>query len=153
MPITEKLLLYDNLSSLICALYTLSGNSKLFKKLNLKGEILLCISKNDPFSSDLEKLNEFYKLLNSSSLRRFVFILLKPILDKSYFSFSSSKDNDIIKKKNYKEESILLKKYLRKFKYNYYYYFYYQTGNFGNLPTDREMNLSAIKLLFFIVGI
>ena len=50
-------------------------------------------------------------------------------------------------------KSFLLKKYLRKFKHNYRNYFFYKNGNFNNVPTEKEMNTSAIKYLFLLTGI
>ena len=137
----------------MCSLYTLSENNKLFKKFNLKNDLFLNINKEDHFTYKIGNFYEFEKLLNSLSLRRFAFRLIKPVLSKTYFSFSSLKEKETIKKKLYKKETILLKKYLQKFKYNYYHYFYYQKGNFENFPKEKEMNLAAIKLLFLIVGI
>ena len=130
-----------NASSLVCCLYTLSNKNKFFKKLNLKKDIFLNINnKNDYFLADLENFNEFYKLLNKLSLRIFAYKLIRPLVNKNSVQ-------DIW------EDAILFKKYLQKFKYNYRLYFFYQNGNYHRLPTDEEMNMLAIKSLFFIVGI
>lgn len=151
MSALQELLLETNLSSLICSLYTLSGNNKFFQKLALKNDIFFCIKNKDHFSRNGETFTEFYKLLNNPSLRRFAFILIKPVLDNTFVSFSSIEEITT-QKKNYREETILLKKYLYKFKYNYYY-FYYQKGDYENLPTEKEINIAAIQVLFLIVGI
>lgn len=143
MPIPKKLLLEIDLSSLICSLYTLSETNQLFKKLDLKNDIVTYINYKDYF-------HELYQLLNNTSLRRFVFKLLKPILNNTYLKNSSIKTQDNINI-IYKEETVLLQKYLKKFKHNYYYY--YQNENFENSSTEKEINLSALKSLFLIVGI
>lgn len=128
--------------SLICCLYTLSSRNKFLKK-KLKKDIYLYINRRkDYVSADLEQFDELYKLLNSLSLRRFAYRLIKPLplVDKSNVQ-------DIC------DETVLLKKYLRKFKYNYRLYFFYKSGNHELLPTDKEVNMLAIKSLFFLVGI
>ena len=153
MSVSKKLLLGTNLTSLICTLYTLSEDNRLFKKLNLKNDIFPCINNEDHFYRDEEIFFKFSLLLNDSSLRRFAFKLIKPIFNRTYFPSSSFKNNSNGKNKIYKEEGVLLRKYLRKFKYNYYYYFYNQKLDSGTLSTEKEINLTAIKLLFLIVGI
>ena len=128
-------------SSLICCLYTLSNRNGFFKKLNLKKDIYLHIdSKKDHFSAESEQLDELYKLLNKPSLRRFAYRLIKPLTNKNSIQNNSG-------------EITLLRKYLQKFKYNYRLHFFYRNGNYELLPTDKEMNMSAIKSLFFLVGI
>ena len=129
-----------NSSPLICCLYTLVNRNTLLKE-NLKKDIFLHVnSKKDNFSADVKQLDELYKILNNLSLRRFAYRLIKPLVSK----------NNV---EDINDETSLLKKYLRKFKYNYRLYFFHQNDNYELLPTDKEINMSAIKSLFFIVGI
>lgn len=129
-----------NPSPLICCLYTLANRNKFLKE-NFKKDIFLHVnSKKDHFSADVKQLGELYKILNNLSLRRFAYRLIKPLVSKNNVEDIS-------------DETALLKKYLRKFKYNYRLYFFHQNDNYELLPTDKEINMSAIKSLFFIVGI
>ena len=129
-----------NPSPLICCLYTLANRNKFLKE-NFKKDIFLHVnSKKDHFSADVKQLGELYKILNNLSLRRFAYRLIKPLVSK----------NNV---EDINDETSLLKKYLRKFKYNYRLYFFHQNDNYELLPTDKEINMSAIKSLFFIVGI
>ena len=145
MSTPNKLVNSIELSVLICSLYTLYQNNRLFKKLILKNDLYLSLNSKDHFSNKEEIFTDLYTLLNNVSLRRFVFKLLKPIFKAGSFSKTA---NEISK-----NETFLLKKYLNKFKHNYYHYFFYQTNNFDNTLTEREINLYAIKILFLIVGI
>ena len=129
-----------NPSPLICCLYTLANRNKFLKE-NFKKDIFLHVnSKKDHFSADVKQLGELYKILNNLSLRRFAYRLIKPLVSKNNVEDIS-------------DETALLKKYLRKFKYNYRLYFFHQNDNYELSPTDKEINMSAIKSLFFIVGI
>ena len=129
-----------NPSPLICCLYTLANRNKFLKE-NFKKDIFLHVnSKKEHFSADVKQLGELYKILNNLSLRRFAYRLIKPLVSKNNVEDIS-------------DETALLKKYLRKFKYNYRLYFFHQNDNYELLPTDKEINMSAIKSLFFIVGI
>ena len=145
MSTPNKLVNSIELSVLICSLYTLYQNNRLFKKLILKNDLYLSLNSKDHFSNKEEIFTDLYTLLNNVSLRRFVFKLLKPIYKTGYFSKTAKEIS--------KKETFLLKKYLSKFKHNYYHYFFYQTNNFDNTLTEREINLYAIKILFLIVGI
>ena len=99
-----------------------------------------------------------YKLINKISLRRFVYLLLKPlIISPSLWNF---KENQLFipklstsKFQTFYEDATLLKKYLQKFKYNYRLYFFCQNGNYEVLPTDKELNMFGIRSLFFLIGI
>jgi hypothetical protein len=137
---SEKFSLIINSNSLICCLYTLSNRKKNLKR-NLKKDIYLHTnSKRNYFLADLKQLDELSKLLNNLALRRFAYRLIKPLVNKTNIY-------DIC------DETILLKKYLRKFKYNYHLYFFCQNVNHEFWSTDKEINMSAIKSLFFLVGI
>ena len=129
-----------DLSYLICSLYTLSEYNILFKELNLKNTIFLNINNEENNLNYIEDIDKLYKLLNSSSLRRFSIILLNPLLQKSNLNEISN-------------ETALLKKYLRKFKYNYFKYFYRKYENIGHSPTSKEVNTYSLKILFLLAGI
>lgn len=134
---TKKLTVKIDLNYLICSLYTLSEYHILFKELNLKNTMFLNTNDDENY---IETIGKLYKLLNSSSLRRFSIILLNPILQKSNLNEISN-------------ETALLKKYLRKFKYNYFKYFYRQYENVGRAPTPKEINIYSLKVLFLLAGI
>ena len=152
MEISKKTKFKFNLSSLLCGLYTLSENDKFFKKVSLKNDIFLNINSNDYFSPELVNWHNFTKLLNKLSLRRFSYNLLKPVLTANYIDLALNNNNEGRTKECY-EEIILFRKYLRKFKYNYRSYFIEQSRNFNNLPSDKELNTSAIDVLFLFSGI
>lgn len=145
MSTPNKVLNHIELSFLICSLYTLYQNNRLFKNLNLKTDLYLSLNSRDHLSNKEQTFSDLYDLLNNKSLRRFVFKLLKPVFKKECFSNTKNKIS--------KEEEILLKKYLNRFKHNYYHYFFYQNNNFNNALKEKEINLYAIKVLFLIVGI
>ena len=141
-----------NLRSLICSLYTLCEQHKIFLKINLKTDIFLDINNGDRFYTEAKIFPELDCLVNQPSLRRFSYHLLKPILNSADFEFLYKVENKIVRKEIY-NETILLKKYLQKFNYNYRRYFIYQSSNPESTPTDKEMNVYAIKILFLLVGI
>jgi hypothetical protein len=145
-PINIKVL------SLVCSLYTLFENHKIFGKLNLKNDIFLDICYENRFFVQSKNFHELYDLLNDASLRRFSYHLLKPLINKNYFLFTYNIQNIVVNKENYTEK-IFLKKYLRKFNYNYRKYFLVENINIENTPTDREINTNAIEILFLLAGI
>ena len=134
-------------SLLLCSLYNLCENNTLFKRFNIRNDIFLNVNNEDIISNNNELSTNVYALINKKSLRRFVFRLLKPLISQpnllEYFPVTGeSKDN-----------VELLGKYLRKFKYNYYLYFSDQTVAQRKYLTEKELNSSAIKILFLLVGI
>ena len=149
MRILKKPLQSFNLNILICSLYTLSGNHKVFKKFNLQNDIYLDNKNVKHFSNQIKNFDDFEELLKSSWLKQFSLYLLEPFYNPQ-FGFDSK--TEIVNKKIY-EETTLLKKYLQKFKRNYHYYFFYKNGNYENLPTNKEINTYAIEYLFFLAGI
>ena len=134
-------------SSIICSLYTLSESQEVLTILNLQSGISPNIKNDGSFSDDFLT---FYKLINNPVIRGFSYYLIKPILGKKYVSLLS---RNIAIKKIICKNTIPLKKYLRKFRYNYCRYFFSQNENFDNYPTEKEMNMYAIKSLFFLAGI
>ena len=141
-----------HLRTLTCCLYTLSENHTVFKKFKVKNDVLLNRYKKDYLFSNKESLQELFDLLNNSSLRKFAFRLLKPLLNKDFFSESGIKKCRTLQKEFY-DELTLLKRYLRKFKYNYYRHFSLPNGNYDYFSSEKEINTFAIKLLFLIVGV
>lgn len=140
-----------DLKIVVCGLYTLLENDGFFKKINFKKDVAFNVSKKDYFSSNSENFYEFKMLLNNSSLRHFAFRLLKPLLNKKNSS-RSIQDKKVMQNEFY-QEVILLKKYLRKFKYNYYRFFYFQNISPSYSITEKGTNTAAIKFLFLLVGI
>ena len=141
-----------NLSSLLCGLYTLSENDQFFKKISLKNDIFISINNNDYFSTIVENCYEFTKLLNKASLRRFSYSLVKPILTENYIKHPLTTKNNEWANDCY-SEIILLKQYLRKFKYNYRAYFVEQGENFYNVLSEKELNTYGLHTLFLLSGI
>ena len=154
MPIKLKsrLDLDINEKFLLCTLYTLSESQKIFKNLNLTTDLYLDNNNYSTFSINIKNLHEVCNLLNKTSLRTFSYILINPLLKLKNLAVVSSSKN-IFKDKEVYNDKILLKKYLIRFKYNYYRYFCSQNENWKDLPTDKELNLSAIILLFLITGL
>jgi len=133
------------LSFLICTLLTLAPTDKFFQKINLKRDILLGGEKYDYILTNFES---FYACLNKVSVRRFAYILIRPILfEKEIYS------QEMNVKKEFYSQALLLKKYLKKFKFLYKYYFFLDEGNINLNLTDKEINLFAISSLFLLVGI
>lgn len=152
IKLSDELLLNVNLSYLNCSLYTLFENNKIFKTFNLKTNILLDINNTDYFFYSDQNFPEFYKTLNKQSLRRFAYVLIKPLRKLDYYPFLSNSSDTKFKEENYKEIN-LLKAYLRKFKFHYRRHFFYQNWNYETLPAPKEMNSMAIKALFVLTGV
>lgn len=148
----QNILLNTNSSYIICTLYTLISKDKIFKKLNLKKETYLKLNNDNNLFIPKENIKDLYILLNTPALRRFAYNLAKPLINSPSQLIISTKKGNPLPQENY-NEIILLKKYLRKFKYNYRRYFFSQGENYDNFPTDKEINMSAIKILFLIIGI
>jgi len=152
MQILKKQLLDVNLQALICSLYTLFENHEIFLKMNLRTGIVLDKNNGHCFCTKIEIFQELNCLLNKPSLRRFSYHLLEPILNPNSFLIFSEIENRIVGKEIF-DETILLKKYLRKFNYNYRRYFLYQNSSSESSPTTKEINVYAVKILFLLVGI
>jgi hypothetical protein len=149
MQILKNHLNNINLNYLLCGLYTLSGNHRFFKKLNFTSHIYIDKNEIDDFYSG--NIYDFYTLLDKSTSRRFAFQLIKPFLKKNYLIKTSHIENKIVNIDTI-QETILLKRYLKKFKYNYYRYFFCKNVKL-NSPTSKEVNMAAIELLFLLLGI
>ena len=152
MTIPEKLIPDVNLSFLICSLYTIHETEEIFKQQNLKKSVYFYSYLNEDFSVDIDYLQKTYKMLNRVSLRRYSYFLMKPLLNFKKSALKSTINNGSLGK-DIDNSTIFLKKYLKKFKYNYNRYFIRQNINNENLPTNKEINECAIKLLFVFAGI
>jgi len=133
---------------IICCLFTLASSNQLFRNIDLKKDIYLGIGGGNYLLSNVENFTELSTLLNKSSLRQFAYFLLKPFLSKQNFSFQDRNKNTELT-----EQTIVFKKYLKKFKYFYKRYFFVKNENYNLLPTEKEMNLFATESLFFVLGI
>ena len=102
MQILKKKLLKVNNNVLICGLYTLYGNDKIFKKYNLKKDLYIDVKNIEYCSDNVKKAYELYKLLSKTSIKHLAFELLNPFL--KTFPTSSSV-NLKIKNRNKKGRS------------------------------------------------
>lgn len=153
MALQKKLKFDVNLEYVFCGLYTLSEFDSFFQKLNLKTNNFLS-NKNEIIElTNLKNFSELENVLNNRDLRIFSYILLTPLRKKEYFNPPFS--NTGILDEEICDEIILLKRYLRKFKYTYFKYFNCQTGapHPFYTPTVKELNFVAIKFLFLLIGI
>ena len=140
--------LEGKLNFLICTLYTLLAEDKIFKDLNMGDNIYLRATKNTLLSNKIKNFNDFYSLINNLTIRRFAYILIRPILLEKYeISAYTMKNVEL------REDTILLKKYLVKFRFNYNRYFVYNIEQDNNLMASKEINSLAIESLFFLTGI
>ena len=138
------LLLIINFRFVFCALYTLSTNNIIFKKLYLENSTVPNIKNLSDFSSSNEKVSS---LLNNPLLRSFTYSMAYPFLRNNYSFLLVKGDIKQLNKNGY------LKKYLKKFKCNYHRYFSYRDRRYPNIATDKEINMYAIKMLLLITGI
>ena len=140
-----------NFGLLICTLYTIVEDNNIFKNVSIKSDIFLNIKKREQLTTNREILQELCTLINKSSLRKFAYLLIKPILTSTNSSTTfNTTEKNVQKNEN---EKILLKKYLRRFQYNYRRYFLYKNRDYENSPANKEINTYAIKTLFLLAGI
>ena len=151
MNITEKLGSDLSLKYILCGLYTLSEFDGVFQKLNLQNILFRNTYNKNSSLINFKTFSEFYSILNNRDLRIFSYILLKPLRNDKCL-YPSSKEKEIIEEEIY-EGVVLLQRFLRKFKYTYFKYFYYQNEKADIIPTVKELNTSAAKFLFLLVGI
>lgn len=141
-----------DLDFLKCGLYTLLTTHKIFKNLNIKDDVYIENNSNNYLFTDVKIINKFSNLLNKPTIKGFAYYLLKPLFKTTTFLTFSKLENQSQNRKE-EDEVILLKKYLKKFKYNYSRYFIYPNSNYKNVFTEKELNMYAIKFLFLIVGV
>ena len=89
---------------------------------------------------DLDSDNEFYNLLNKNSLRRFSYLLIRPIINSDFLSGSYIRENGDIKKDFYNEISLLLI-YLKKFNSTYRRFFLYKKGFLNPSISKNRTNI------------
>ena len=96
----------------------------------------------------MESETNLYDVLNKRSLRQLVYTILEPFLLIENISFKSNTT-----KKNSFTKTVLLKKYLKKFRYTYYRYFQSRNNENYQILTNKELNNLAIRSLFTILGV
>ena len=134
------------IASLICANYTLMPTESTFTKYYL-GDFLFIKPITDNVTSFNKNLyKEIIDSLNQPCLNQISYTLLKPLILEEKKKIKGNKFRIT--------GNLLLKKYLKKFKYNYRIYFLQQEQiNWNYRVTDKELNNLAIKALFFLAGI
>ena len=149
MQSSNHILLGAEINFLVCSLCTLSPNDKTFKFFNRNSSLTFGLKKESLTLITIDDLSYLREMLNRKSLRQFSYQLLEPIieegdvLEKFYLSPAPKLDKN----------TILLKRYLKKFKHNYSRYFYCKLSNYNTFPTDKEINTLALKSLILLVGI
>jgi hypothetical protein len=139
--IASNLNIKQDITFLICAVFTIAPYDKVFKHLNKRRTIGRNRLKQNLKLSQRKFLDDFLVLLNKNSLRTFAYTLVVFLLD------SKSAGHKYLNSKK------LLKQYLKK--YNYFYTNYFETNSNGTEPfkNKKEINTLAINALFIIVGI
>jgi len=137
-----------NINLLLCSLFTILSNDKLFKELNInkyycsfrlnEGFILI-----DPLS-----LNNLFLLLNKPLVRQLAYNILQPVLQEA--TNTPIKNFDI---RSRSANNQLIKNYLKKFRYFYKLFFLDNSFLIKPQLTDKEINFLAIKFLFILIGI
>ena len=133
------------LNYIICSLYTLLPENKIFKTLNLNCDFYQGINSNEYYCIKLKFFLELPSLKNNPSIRKLAYYLLIPILTEG--SYISRVDKELL------THTVLLKKYLKKFRYNYTRHFCQNHGSIVTFPSEKEINSSAIESLFLLTGI
>ena len=124
---------------LICCLFTLQPENKVFKEFVFKRDLSLVLEAeyiiNKPELVDLIK-----NLQNKKSYSLLAYFLIKPL---------------IIRKNTakFKDEITFLKYYLKRFKYFYCKYGAQEIGNCNTQFTVKEINFYAVLSLAIILGI
>jgi len=125
--------LYQSL--LLCSLFTLAPNKNLFKYLSVKDNIFIGCNEKD-------YIQKYSDLFQTSSLQKLCLSILEPLL----------LDNTNLSGRLV-DQTNLLKKYLKKYKYTYYRYFFPLTETSYGPPTIKRINTAAIESLFLILGV
>ena len=133
---------------LICSLFTLVPNDKLFKELNITKYYYSTETGKKLVLVDLGYLNNFFLLLNKPLIRQLVYNIVQPLLKEVTYSKACSAN---IKNNSFDHKA--LKNYLKKFKYYYKLFFLENSFFIKSQMTEKEINFLAIKLLFILIGI
>ena len=133
---------------LSCALFTMFPHEKIFRHAPNKSTLT---SQYDTSSYNLIHFHQFLYLkdpLNKTLIRHFACRLLYTLVenDKLIFPISQSQST-----RQYKE-TLLLKKYFKKFRFNYYRY-YYSPLSSNKKSQIRKLNLIAFTMLLLLAGI
>lgn len=132
-------------SFLICSIYTLLPEDKIFQSLEYRYGLDLTLVNNGYLYNKLIYSNSFYSVINKINMRKFAYNLVEPILVENYLISAL-----ITKNEKLTYQTTNFKRYLKKFRYNYYMYF----CRYGkNLITDKEINSFAVESLFLLTGI
>jgi len=137
--------IYQPNISILCSLFTLSPNEKLFKNLNVKQKFYSGVDDNYAILMDNQIVEDLYSIINKKSIRQLAYSIVLPLLSKNY--------RIPLSQPTQKNKAILLKKYFKKYRYTYYRYFFPVNTKTKYLPTNTELNNSAIRSLFLILGI
>ena len=135
-------------SFLLCSLFTLAPNQKLFKKLDLHKKFYIRALPSNGILNNKEFLIEYYSALNQKSIRQLAYTLLSP-----YFLNNYNRSQSLTLNSERINELDLLKKYLKKFQYTYFRYFFPINDKLPLPSTNKELNTKAINALFLIVGV
>jgi len=134
---------YIDIKVILCMLFTLVPNDKIFKELNINNYYYAT-----QINSEVLYLNEVFLLLNKPLVRYLAYTILQPLLQETnnISSYTLNLINNSVEQKT-------LKNYLKKFKYFYKLFFIDNYALVKSPITEKEINNLAIKLLFFLVGI
>ena len=133
---------------LICSLFTLLSNTKLFQSLDLTNEVYLSINGENYLLIEQNKFDTLYTSLNKRYIRQLAYKLINPLLKETSSLTHNKQDKDTSATK-----SILFKKYLIKFSFLYKRYFFQKNENYNLVPETKEINTLATKALFLLVGV
>ena len=132
---------------LICSLYTLSPNAKLFQYANFGLNLGLDYDESPYSLINSKNCIEFQNLLKKKPLRDFSYNLVKSLLDEDSFF----RKENLRKTTTCYKQSLVLKNYLRKFRHNYRYYF--KVADSNDFINPQKLNSIAIKCFMLIHGI
>jgi hypothetical protein len=137
-----------NINLLICSLFTILSNDKLFKELNIN-KYYCSFRLNEEFILiDPLSLNNLFLLLNKPLVRQLAYNILQPVLEGA--TNTPIKNFDI---RSRSANNQLVKNYLKKFRYFYKLFFLDNSFLIKPQLTDKEINFLAIKFLFILIGI
>jgi hypothetical protein len=157
-----------NLNGILCSLFTISPNAELFKSFNL--ELNNYGSNKDYINMNSFEFKQLTVLINQNYIRQFAFDVSSLLLEKNNVFFKSNETLKVVnvfpglerllddkEGSNYplvslSNKEIVLKKYLKKFKYNYFRYFSKPSGS-ESKTTSKELNFLALENLLLISGI
>ena len=135
------------LEFLICTLLVLAPTSETFRRLNFQTHFYISIKEQTFILNNLEDVES---VLNLVALRRFSYNLLKPIV---YDRLILPDFIDNESKKDLEENTVLLQKFLDKYRFFFKHYFLLDENNKDMEIKDKKINSFAMESLFLLVGI